>query len=193
MRYMIIDVATVEGTSIVAIAPTLQHASLMGRLLKADGRKVIGPPVEGRGFAKLGKLPLQYLYWNICKEAPPEDYGELVQNCLTVLRNMPVDETPIAKLELACSKLEPEEGYNTDNELPVKPKEIKPPKTTRAPGSAPKSTSVTGLVWVLCDEVLEASGGVMPARKIFIDKCLEEGINPATAATQYAKWKGSKQ
>ena len=77
MKYMLIDVTTVEATRVLLVA-TLRQVQLHGRLAQAQGKKVIAPPLEGRGLAKLEKLPLQYLYWSVCQKTPPEEYSELV-------------------------------------------------------------------------------------------------------------------
>lgn len=58
-------------------------------------------------------------------------------------------------------------------------------------GSLTKATApkrgVTARVWAIADTV---EGG---DRKAIIDACVAEGINPATAATQYSKWKKAQQ
>ncbi|QBQ71142.1 hypothetical protein S0112_002 [Shewanella phage S0112] len=62
--------------------------------------------------------------------------------------------------------------------------------TTSIPGR-PKEGSSTGKVWDICDDALEHFGDIhsKEMRKQIIDFCVESGINPATANTQFAKWK----
>ena len=51
-HYMLIDVTTVE-TSKLLLVGTLRQVQLHGQILKADGRNVIAPPLEGRGLSRL--------------------------------------------------------------------------------------------------------------------------------------------
>lgn len=181
MKYMLIDVTAVETTAVLAIA-TNPRIVLLGKIQQAQGRKVIAPPLEGRSFSKLEKLPLQYLYWSICKETPPDDYSELLRQCLTKLDSIPVDETPLEELEREVARLYPEE--------PVSRGEKKAARDPGAPPARPKATSTTGRVWEIADSLMK--GNVLPERKAVIAACEAEGINPATASTQYGKWKASK-
>lgn len=182
--YMLIDLTKVEETKVVVVG-TMHRVQLWGRLLKAQGKSVIAPPLEGRGFAKLEKLALQYLFWNHCKRTPPEDYPELVQQCLTQLKFIKPDDTSIETLEREVAKLEPEVAAE------AKPKKERAPREPGAPVEAPKKTSTTGLVWVIADE-LTAKHGRLATRQEVLAECAENGINPATASTQFSKWKGSK-
>lgn len=180
MKYMLIDVTNVESTAVIAIA-ALRPVVLLGKVHAAQGRKVIAPPFEGRSFAKLDKLVLQYLYWNVCKETPPDEYGELVRNCLAKLNALPEDATPIEDLEREVARLYPE--------TPVSAPTEKAPREPGAPPPRPKATSTTGRVWEIADRMREAGS---TDRKAVIAACEAEGINPSTASTQYGKWKASK-
>lgn len=185
--YMLIDTTVLDQTRVVLVGD-MYRVQLHGRLLKAQGKKVIAPPLLGRGFSKLEKLNLQYLFWNHCKTTPPEEYSDLIQRCVQQIGFIEPDKTPIEELERACANLEPMDG----EPAAPKPKKERAPKDPNAPaGGPPKKTSTTGLVWVLADELV-ASLGRMPTRQEVLAKCTEEGINPATASTQYSKWKGSK-
>jgi len=70
----------------------------------------------------------------------------------------------------------------------------KPPKVVREPlpkqngVTRPKAGTQTGRVWAISDE-LSAAAGKPAARKDVINKGVAEGINPATLATQYGKWR----
>lgn len=182
MKYMLIDVTAAETTRILLVAG-LTEVQLHGKLMQAKGTKVIAPPMEPRGFAKLEKLPLQYLYWNTCQETPPEDYSELIQRCLAKIETIPVDTRTIISLEAEVARVCPQEL------TPVE-KEVKPKLSTP---SRPSGMTTTGLVWVLADEEFAANGNQFPDRKKIIDRCIEEEINPNTAAVQYAKWKRAKE
>lgn len=52
----------------------------------------------------------------------------------------------------------------------------------------PKDGTKTARVWEIADE-LSAAAGKPAKRKDVIAKILEEGGNPATAATQYGRWR----
>lgn len=192
MKYMLIDVTTVEGTALLTIASDMRNAALLGKLYTARGLTIIAPPLEGRGFSKLDKLPLQYLYWNICQVAPPEDYQELLQSCLEKLNAMPVDLTPIGILEREIAHLCPA-AVSTD--IPSKA------RVTPSAPDRPKPTSTTGQVWELADATFnkhyESSTTLSQVdwktlRTEIISTCKNAGINAATASTQYCKWKNQK-
>lgn len=180
MKYVLIDVTTVEGTKVLLVG-TLRQVELHGKICKIKGLEVIAPPLEGRGFSKLEKLPLQYLYWSVCQETPPDDYATLVKQCVEKLETFPVDPTPLRELEQELAKLVPPE------EAPVERPE--PVATVR-----PAATNTTGQVWEIADLIYEKRGKVIDkeTRTQIIEQCVANGINTSTAATQYAKWKGSK-
>ncbi len=194
MNYMLIDLTELEHIQVILVAP-LREMALHGRLAKmVGGRTVIGPPVEGRGFSKLSKEQLQYLYWNTCNEAPPEDYAELVKGCLAVIEKIPVDPTPLNKLEATVQRLCPDEVVTLDDEgvktTKIKRVVNKGSSGENTPKGAPNPMSTTGQVWTIANELLaKCAEGELPDRKLIIDACIEEGINQATASTQYAKWK----
>lgn len=183
-RYMLIDVTTPEATTILKVA-TLREVTLWGHIYKQQGKKVIAPPVEGRGFAKLEKLNLQYLYWSLLQTTPPEDYAELVKTALYAVNAIAPDPTTFDDLMREITRL----GINLEDPTTPTPKVEKDPN---APPSRPKATTTTGLVWQLADEEFEKAGNQMPDRAKVIASCETEGINASTAATQYAKWKKAK-
>jgi len=175
MKYMLIDTTSVEKTSVLAVAK-LPAITLLGKIHQARGKAVIAPPLEGRGFAKLEALQLQYLYWNTCKEAPPEDYNQLVRQCLAKINTILEDITPLEALEREVALLYPES-------------QPAPTKASSGEATVPKATSTTGRVWLIADRLL-ATGST--DRKAVIAACVAEGINAATASTQYGRWKASK-
>lgn len=72
-----------------------------------------------------------------------------------------------------------------------------PEKTEKAPRvkneqqngvSKPKAGTKTGRVWEISNE-LSAAQGSPAARKDVIERASAEGINPATIATQYGRWR----
>ncbi len=186
MKYLLLDVTT-EETKLLLIA-TLHAVQLHGRIAMANGRKVLAPPLEGRSFSKLEKLPLQFLYWNTFREAPSEDYAKLLKDCVARFELLPVDATPIRELEAQVAQLYPDE-------VGVNPKDRAVSKgSAKAEGgnpSAPKSGSTTRRVWEIAD-ALWTPPGPMPDRKKVMAACEAQGINPSTASTQYGKWKASR-
>lgn len=193
MSYMVINVTTLEATMVLTVADSVR-AALWGRIYKANGSDVIGPPLEGRGFSKLTLEQLQYLYWNLTQQPPSSDFGELVRQLVEVVKTIKEDDTPIATLEAEVARLCPDEPVS----------EPKAEKKARAAGEAPerpKATSTTGLVWDLADQqfgILHPSGDASTAdwkiiRAGVMDACETESINSATAATQYSKWRKAKE
>ena len=178
--YMLIDITILEETKVILVAP-LKSVELLGKIQQAQGKIVIAPPLEGRGFSKLEKSQLQYLYWNTCNQTPPEDYGVLVAACLEVLLKLPLDNTSIANLEKEVARLYPD-GPGT---------EAVQPKDPNAPPSRPRTAGATGKVWEIADRLFEENGG-LPERKTVLAACEADGVNAATASTQFSKWKASK-
>lgn len=190
--YVLIDVTSLAQTKILTVAP-LKEIECLGKIEQATGKQVIAPPLEGRGFSKMDAEQLQYLFWNTTQAPPPEDYAELVKQMLEVAEKCPVNDTPLLSLEKEVKRLYPDEGKKTS--------EAKQPGTVSkqpgTPSERPKGTSTTGRVWELGDGVLN---GYLPTSEVewkdvrgkLMAACEAEGINKATAATQYSKWKGSK-
>jgi hypothetical protein len=186
MKYMLIDTTAVEQTKVVAVSG-LREIQLIGRILQAEGRTVVAPPLLGRGFAKLEKLPLQYLFWNTCNERPPEDYGELIRICMQTIDEMPVVTETVEQLEARCREI----GLDLNSSRTEASGSPKAVSSSSGPVERPKGESTTGKVWVIADKLFAEHNGMPPRDKIMA-ACVEAGINPATAATQYSKWKKSK-
>lgn len=68
------------------------------------------------------------------------------------------------------------------------PKVVREPLPKQNGVTRPKDGTATGRVWAISDE-LSAAAGKPAARKDVINKGVAEGINPATLATQYGKWR----
>lgn len=85
----------------------------------------------------------------------------------------------------------------TEEKAPKAPKTPKVPKAPKAPKikapeqngvSRPKAGSTTEKVWVI-SETLTASAGSTASRADVVAAARLEGINEATAATQYGRWR----
>ena len=183
---MLIDVTTVEGTKVLRVGD-LERIQLHGRSYVGQGRKVIAPPLMGRGFSKLSKDQLQYLYWNTCAAVPPEDYGQLVQDCLAVIKEMTPADEPLRGLHQIADNIDilhPPASPVAAEPVPVV---IKPPK----------ATTTTGVIWQIAGEALEDlhDGSIpedwKPLRAEIVNRCKREGFNESTISVQYGKWKNS--
>lgn len=62
------------------------------------------------------------------------------------------------------------------------------PKIVAHGVTRPATATKTGRVWAIADELSKAAGKPIP-RKDVMDKGSSEGINTATIATQYGKWR----
>jgi hypothetical protein len=63
----------------------------------------------------------------------------------------------------------------------------KAPKVEQIGVSRPKVGTTTERVWAIADALSTAAGKAIE-RKPVLDAAVAEGINPATAATQYGRW-----
>lgn len=71
----------------------------------------------------------------------------------------------------------------------TKEKPAPPPKDTQNGVTRPKSGTVTGKVWDTADKITKQNKGKHAARKAVMDALKPEGINEATIATQFGKWR----
>lgn len=185
--YVIIDRTVLTEIKIVRIG-NMRRCQLHGALLTAQGRSVIAPPIEGRGFSKLGLEEMQHLYWNTFGRAPLEFKDmipELIDHCNTLV---PADDS-ITALEVMVGALVP--GVVTDPDAPIVVKAV----------VRPKGTSTTGIIWTICDEVMQEmfkgeapadTQGWKPLRAEASKRCEHEGFHPGTFGVQYGKWKANK-
>lgn len=190
MKYMVLDTTTTEGVKFLAVE-ILHKASAWGQIYKHQGLTVIAPPLEGRGFAKLDLLQLQYLYWNTFQQTPPADMALLVPHLLAYGEKFPEGEMSVEQLQAIVADLYP----NGVTGAPAVAKAPKEPKAPGTPSERPKANSTTGLVWDICDRELDkmtSKDDWKTVRAAIMAACEFDGINPATAATQYSKWKAAK-
>jgi len=54
--------------------------------------------------------------------------------------------------------------------------------------SRPSAGTATGNVWAIAEAIQKRGKGKSPARADVLAACEADGINPATAATQFGKW-----
>lgn len=201
MRYVIINVTTLEGTGVLAVG-SLKQIQFMGRLAKADGYTVMAPPLEGRGLSRLSEDQAKWLYWNMFQQAPG-DYQDCIIAIKAKLDEWPDAPVSVEQLEQMCIARGLDGTLSTPADTPSdntqeggKPEKIKrAPRVPRAQGddpARPAPGSTTGKVWTICDE-LSANRTKDVSRAEIMAACTAAGINPATAGTQYAKWKKASQ
>lgn len=181
--YMLIDVSKKEDTKLL-LTTDIRRVQQWGCYYKRQGRQVIGPHLSDSGFAKLDKEALQYLLWNTFEVHPPEEYEDAVATAVSLATSLEEDRTPLKVIEGMVKAARPV----------IRGEDCGPPKKTapKKPGR-PKSGTLTGAVWDLCDEYTEKHGR-MPTRKEAIDYCTENGgIHEATISTQFAKWKKDQE
>lgn len=114
--------------------------------------------------------------WNRFDNAPPEKLGVVVITCrIEELSNSELDK------DLVYEPITPELW-----EDPNAPQ----PKTRRASTGGERERSdvesPTKLVWQLADEMTGAT------RAEVIAACVEKGVHPSTASTQYYRWKKAR-
>jgi hypothetical protein len=191
--YMVLDVTRNEDTKLRFIAP-IKEATLLGQIyaLEHPDRKVIAPPMEGRSFAKLDLLQLQWLFWNTFNEKPFDDYQTLVRELLARFQKMEPNSVELASLEATKAQIE---STMERSIAPGAPAATRKPRAASSDGT-PKKGSTCDLVWTICEQVLADCGGNMQdpvLRPNIMVRCIErEGINKSTAAVQFSKWRASK-
>lgn len=187
-KYMLIETSAEDKTRILAIG-TIRTVPLLAKICRATvGGEYIGPPLEGKGFSKVSEMGLKYLYWNTFSLTPPEDYNTLLNACKEAAEGMAVDETPLEVLEAQVRRLypdDPEETAENANGTPPKA------KAKAKPSEAPKKSGVSKRVWDIADEM--SSTGSIPTRSEVMTKAIAEGINKATAGTQYSRWRAARK
>lgn len=62
-------------------------------------------------------------------------------------------------------------------------------KTSGKKKSTKKSTGAVAQVWAICEKHKTGLTNGTTTRKEVIEACIKAGLNPATAATQYQRWK----
>lgn len=178
MKYMLIDYSDCAKVHLLKVAH-LREAQLWGAFYEAQGRKVMAPPVAGRSFAKFDGGTLRQLYQNLTGiELEPNayDYGAVVSKCLEVLEACTIDATPEDEIRRLLQEVAPAQQTTQH----VATGEV-------SAQARPRQAGATGRVWEIADK-LNATGQ-LPSRQEVMQACEVAGINPATASTQYAKWK----
>lgn len=116
------------------------------------------------------------------------------------------DYKPYEWYEMQIAKAEKENPEYWAKFKPEPPKDIpdsfKRGGTARHSGATvnksarPRNAGATGKVWEIADATKLEFPDVKDPKELraeIIKRCVEDGINPATAATQFSKWKNTKE
>lgn len=205
-KFIIIDR---ENLKFVGVGCSMQIASLMAWNDHPNIAVLILPLEAKRYFAQLSRMELMMLYKNETGEnGSLFEVPALIERLHQIADLLPVDKRSFTGLSKASEGL-PEmiapptvwkpEGHRADPtqqyaSRPVAPAEARP-KAPRDPSAKPSPRGATGKVWDIADRVWQENGNGLITKELrtkIIVACEAEGIHPATAATQYSKWKATK-
>jgi len=165
----------------VKAAETLEQAEYWAAILVPRNEHVIVSMTEEH----LRPMPTIDLY-RLVSETPQGNGGELppkhslITKALAIMSNLPIDTTPVSELREKLGRDLPAPDPQP-REMPGEEKKVKDKPITSP--NRPRPGSKTARVWELADE--------LGNRAAVIAACEKEGVNPSTAATQYARWKHS--
>ncbi|AIM40612.1 hypothetical protein [Vibrio phage VpKK5] len=184
---MAVFVIDTELLKVIKVANTAKQAAYWADIL-APTRNYHMNDVAGKSLSVFSEKELRSIYENT-DGAPLTlnwGYGELVRRTVELIERLEVDNTPIPELiKLLGHELKP---------IDPKPQPEKGGRKSSGATSGgaiatrPKAGTATGKVWEIADGLYKAAGNV-PERNDVVAACVAEGINPATASTQFGKWK----
>lgn len=176
-----------EQLCFLKATPTVKQAEYWADIIAPTHDYLITGDAN-KDYSSYSHYELRILYYNTTGEAVPDniEYNKILKGVADLARSLILDETPLEELQ---AKLGREIG-------PVDPRPA-PEKGGRKPSSPgpttvtrPKAGSSTGKVWEIADshygEGIPIDGAF---RTKVIETCVTAGINPATASTQFGKWK----
>lgn len=176
-----------EKMVILKAAPTVEQLEFWEELLAPEDNCYICG-TGGTAFSVYTHLELRMLFSNMRGRDPGErEYSELVKMARLLADEATVDDTPVETLRQRLGRDLPPVDNRPAPEKGRGPKKT-PGHKDSGPPSRPKAGSTTAKVWDIADQMAEQAGG-MPDRNDVIKACTDQGINPATASTQYGKWK----
>lgn len=199
-----------DKMSFMAVTDSFMKADKIAWNDHPDVATVVLPLEEAKYFSMFSRLETMMLFKNETGEAGSLfEVGTMWQRLYELASNIPFDERSLSDLTKAGEGLEvlpppttptyhpqiyrasPDQQYAAKA---VNPAEAKP-KAPRDPSAKPSPKGATGRVWEVAERVhSEMGGGIITKemRSKIIAACEETGIHPATAATQYSKWKATK-
>lgn len=199
--YMLIEKSPPEKATVLLVA-TGRRAALLGRLLKSQGRDVIAPPMTTTGLESLPIPTLVHLYWNTCREEPPEELPLLLSNLLSAISKIEEDQTNIQSLQKQVDKLTVDANLRSipQSSLPIDllsdpqstPSSEIGKTLTQPKPKHPKVSGACGAVWDIAEKLFKDNDNQIPDRKLVIEACEQANISSSTASTQFWKWKTAK-
>jgi len=142
-----------------------------------------------RDLASFSELELRLLYRNLeNREVMGHTYARVLEQVHDVMGKLQEDETTLGQLVKKLGKPLKEPDFT-----PVKEKPEPKSKQVGAIPSRPKEGSLTARVWEAADWLYSQQNpqdiNSKSLRDDVIKVCTDNGVNPSTASTQYAKWK----
>lgn len=189
-RYMLLDV-TNGSCKLLLVAP-LREMQLHARLAAAADlkAKLVSPPVEGRGFAKLTADQLSGLIVSLGGK-PKKSFGDMSAQACALVLSQPVDDRSLAALERDIERKglpEPVVGWK-DAPREEAPQIAKKERSTEFSDPVrPKSGTTTGYIWELCDG-LKQKLKRLPTSKEAWEVCASENVKQGTFSVQFGKWR----
>ncbi len=143
-----------------------------------------------KSFSVFTLMELKMLYRNTeGSELNTEKYPKALELVHSMAQSFQTDETTLDELIKKLGKPIPQQTVMPQPEK----RKVKPSSSSSGPATRPKEGSTTGKVWAIADQMVESDPGLGCDSKEFrtcvIQECIKSGINPATSATQFARWK----
>lgn len=211
MRFAIIDM---DNLKFLGVTDSLQKACLIDYVEHQDVATRIVSLSLRSNWSVFDRMSMTMLYKNeIGGDLPIHDYAGMCNAIHDAAWNVILDQRSLLALTTAADGM-PEDVQATETGFQPVIRRASPdqqyparqvgatssgaPKVERAPrepSSAPSPKGATGRVWLIADRVHQENGGGAidkVLRTKIIEACVAEGINAATAGTQYSKWKATK-
>jgi len=173
-----------EGLSLLKATPTIPQALYWAEILIPKNDFTIRAIAE-RSFGMYTEEELKYFYLNTSgrKIAPTMMHGALVQGLIDLCGELPVDNTSVDDLKAQLGRPLPKVSTKP---VPTTKREVQATRSA-AKLNRPKEGTATGKVWSIADSFKTSEA--IPDKKAVVAACVEQGINPSTAAVQFSKWK----
>jgi len=189
--YMLIDMTNLK----ILKRGCLYSCGHWGDLIAADVATYVGP-FQNKTFSQFQEKQLMTLYKNsFGEELSFGPYQEMLFATVARARMMEADPTPLSELKRQLMA-----KYPADSAFysPMPGSAMGGTQTGRVSSESgnmttPKRGSTTGRVWEIADELYSANQDLKAIRKTIIERCISEGINQSTAATQYSRWAQTKR
>lgn len=176
---------------------SLEQAECWADILAPTHDFLITGVESERAFSVYTHFELRLLYQNTTGQGTHEsmEYSTLLKGVYQIAEELIVDETSLEDLKKKAGKSRKKNKVDCTTDTAPVP-DTKKKKTsstaTKVPGR-PKEGSTTAKVWGIADTMHADDPGLgfdsKDFRKCVMEECEKQGINKATAATQFGKWK----